>query len=59
MFTWSAVAGRVYQMQFKTDLTQGTWTDSGSTIHATNTTATASDAIGSDSQRFYRVVLLP
>ena len=59
MLTWSALASRVYQVQFKTNLTQSTWTDLGSTIPATNTIATTSDAMGPDSQRFYRVVLLP
>jgi len=58
-FTWSAVAGRAYQVQFKTNLTQSTWTDLGSAILGTNTTATASDSIGTNRQRFYRVVLLP
>jgi len=41
------------------NLTQTDWTNSGSPIIATNNTATASDIIGADHQRFYRVVLLP
>jgi len=38
---------------------QTNWTNSGNPITATDTVATTFDAIGSDRQRFYRVVLLP
>ena len=41
------------------DLTQTNWSNSGELITATNTTATASDVIGADRQRYYRVVLSP
>jgi len=37
---------------------QTTWGDLGGPLIATNTTASASDVIGPDRQRFYRVVLL-
>ena len=55
-FTWTALAGHAYQVQFLTDLTQTNWTDLGNSITATNDTASASDVIGPDAQRFYRVV---
>ena len=58
-FTWSAVSGRVYQVQYTPDLTQPNWTNLGASIPATNSTASASDAIGPDPRRYYRVVLLP
>jgi hypothetical protein len=51
--------GRGYQVQFKTDLTQTNWTDSGAARTATSTNMAASSNVGSDPQRFYRVVLLP
>jgi hypothetical protein len=57
--TWDALAGRSYQVRFKTDLTQTDWRDAGGLVTATNTSVTATDIIGSDRQRFYRVVLLP
>jgi len=57
--TWLALAGRSYQLQFTTDLTQPNWTDSGSPIVATLTTAFASDFVGLEGRRFYRIVLLP
>jgi hypothetical protein len=35
------------------------WISSGNVIVATNASASASDALGSDPRRFYRVLLLP
>jgi uncharacterized repeat protein (TIGR03803 family) len=58
-FIWSAVATQIYQVQYNTDLNSTNWNNLGSTITATNATAVASDSIGSDSQRFYRALLLP
>jgi uncharacterized repeat protein (TIGR03803 family) len=58
-FTWGAVAGRTYQLQTEVDVVQGVWTNSGPSITATNVTATGSDTIAADPQRFYRLVLLP
>jgi uncharacterized repeat protein (TIGR03803 family) len=57
--TWSAVAGRTYQMSYKTNLNQDNWITLGSTLTATSITATLVVNIGPDPQRFYRVALLP
>jgi len=57
--TWSALAGQTYQLQFKTNLYQMSWNNLGSAITATNSTATASDSLGPDPQRFYRVEIGP
>jgi hypothetical protein len=56
---WSALAGRTYQVQFKTNLLQATWNNLAAPLTATNATAAAADSIGPDPRRFYRVVLLP
>ena len=58
-FTLSAAAGQAYQIQCKTNLIQTTWNSLGDPITATNGTITASDAIGPDPQRFYRVGVVP
>ncbi|MEI8290536.1 MAG: M4 family metallopeptidase [Verrucomicrobiota bacterium] len=59
IFSWSAAqVGSTYQLQYKTNLVQVNWIPLATTT-ATNTTATLSDVIGSDPQRFYRVVLMP
>jgi hypothetical protein len=59
-FTWSAVPGRTYQVQYTTNLSQPDWSDLDSATLATNSTMTASDAIAPDSsQRWYRIAQLP
>jgi len=58
-FTWSALPGRTYQVQYTTDMQQTNWTNLGSTNLATSATMSASDSTGPDPQRFYRVALLP
>lgn len=57
-FTWTAVAGRVYQVQFISDLTQTNWTNFGGVLNATNGIMGGSTAIGSNTSRFYQIQLL-
>lgn len=45
-FTWSAVAGVVYQLQYSTDLAQGNWSNWVSAITATNTVMSATISSG-------------
>jgi uncharacterized repeat protein (TIGR03803 family) len=56
---WNATPGVKYRLQFNANLTTAAWTNLGNLIIATNTVATASDPIGSNTRRFYRVILLP
>ena len=56
---WSAIPGQRYQLQFKSSLAATQWNNLGNPTPATNTTMTASDPINSNTQRFYRVVLVP
>ena len=57
---WAALKRRSYQVQFATNLmSQTSWNNLGDPVTTTNTTASATDVIGSDRQRFYRIVLLP
>ncbi|MGD0614039.1 MAG: protease pro-enzyme activation domain-containing protein [Verrucomicrobiota bacterium] len=58
-FTWNAMTGLVYQVQYKTNLAQTGWINLGGTIPGTNSTLTTSDAIGTNPQRFYRLSILP
>jgi hypothetical protein len=57
--TWSATYGRSYQVQYTTSLGAQSWHNVGSPVIANGPTASASDNIGPDTQRFYRVGLLP
>jgi uncharacterized repeat protein (TIGR03803 family) len=56
---WSAMVGQSYQMLYKTNLHQTTWSNLNNSITATNPVMTTLDAIGLDRQRFYRILLLP
>ena len=56
-FTWSAVTSAVYQLQYRTNLAQGNWNNLGSAITATNAVMSASDSIGPDPRRFYRLLV--
>ena len=57
--TWSAIAGKTYRVQYKFDLDGVTWTDLAGDVTATSPSATKDDTIGTDSQRFYRILLVP
>jgi hypothetical protein len=59
-FNWNTLVGQAYQVQYKSNLTSAVWTNLGSAITATGSTAIASDVLAStNSSRFYRIVLLP
>jgi uncharacterized repeat protein (TIGR03803 family) len=58
-FTWSAVTGLTYQVQFSTNLVKTDWNYLGGSFTATNTSITTTDSVTIDAQRFYRVILLP
>ncbi len=57
-FTWTALPGLAYQIQYTTNLSQTNWINLGGQITATDITMTASDSITNDDQ-FYRIMQLP
>jgi hypothetical protein len=58
-FSWNTMTGLVYQVQYKTNLLQTNWINLGGAYPTTNTLMTTSDVIGNNSQRFYRIWLIP
>jgi hypothetical protein len=58
-FTWTAIPDLAYQLQYTSDLHSSNWVNAGPSITATNGMISASNVVGPDSHRFYRVVLLP
>ena len=58
-FSWSATPGQTYQLQFTPNLGAVAWTNWGGSLTATNSIMAASSGFGTNSQGFYRVVLLP
>jgi hypothetical protein len=57
LFSWTPISGEGYQVQFKTNLSQTNWVDLGPPI--TNGVVPATNAIGPDPQRFYRLQVVP
>jgi MBG domain-containing protein/List-Bact-rpt repeat protein/Regulator of Chromosome Condensation (RCC1) repeat protein/Big-like domain-containing protein len=58
-FTWNAIPGQTYLVEYKNTLSQPTWSILGGAIIATNSIATAFDIIApAFSERFYRDQLL-
>ncbi|MDR3561447.1 MAG: hypothetical protein P4N59_08425, partial [Negativicutes bacterium] len=59
-FAWNADAGLKYQSQINTNLSATNWFNFGPVLTSpTNTVFTASDAVGTNKQKFYRVVVVP
>jgi hypothetical protein len=56
---WTAIPNCAYQLQYTTNIARGDWRDLGGPVIATNETANAGDIIRANTQRFYRVQLLP
>jgi uncharacterized repeat protein (TIGR03803 family) len=59
ILSWNASVGKIYQLQFKTNLNQATWQNLGAATPATNALMTTRDFSGADPQRFYRLELMP
>ena len=45
MLSWSTVTNQTYQLQYKTNLTQGSWNNLGAAIPCTNSTSTVYDPL--------------
>ena len=57
--SWNTVAGRTYRVQYKSDLSEPSWTDLAGDIAADGTIATkVDDSINGALQRYYRIVIL-
>ncbi len=56
--TWSAIAGRSYQLQSAAPITNATWTAVGPAVLATTNVATVADS-ATNTSRFYRILALP
>jgi hypothetical protein len=56
--SWTAIPGTVYTLQFKTNLQDSGWISIPGNVTASGTTASKNDAVGSTTQRFYRVMVV-
>jgi hypothetical protein len=58
--TWTAIPGKTYLIQFKTNLIDVAWEELAGSVKADATTASKSDdTTNGAEQRFYRVLLMP
>jgi hypothetical protein len=58
-FSWNAIAGQTYQVQYNTNLTQTNWINLGNVLTGADSTLSFTNSIDPDPQRFYRVKWLP
>ena len=57
--SWNTVAGRTYRVQYKSDLSEPSWTDLAGDITADATTATKVDgSVNGARQRYYLIRIL-
>jgi hypothetical protein len=55
---WPAVAGQIYQLEFKTNLTEAVWTSLGGPVTGNGTTLTLTNNAGGAPQRFFHLRLV-
>ena len=56
---WTAISNQAYRLQYKTNLSNAAWVTLPGSITASNSSASARDAIRPDLQRFYRIQVVP
>ncbi|HEX4122076.1 MAG TPA: S53 family serine peptidase [Verrucomicrobiae bacterium] len=55
--TWNALPGLAYQAQYSDTLLNPQWIDLGTPVTASGTTATVAEAITTNGQEYYRIIL--
>ena len=58
-FTVGTTAGKTYRVEYKMNLNDTNWQPLGPDRLATGSSLTVTDVIGTNPQRFYRVIELP
>ena len=56
-FTWSAIVGQTYRVQYKDNLLDPVWNDLLPDVTASGPTASKSVLLSASPQRFYRIVV--
>jgi subtilisin-like proprotein convertase family protein len=59
VISWSAISNLTYQVQYRSGLASTNWVPLQPTVTATNCVASAVDNPAGDSQRFYRILVMP
>ena len=58
LFTWPAVAGQTYQLQYSDSLTSPVWTPEGSPVTGTGAALTVTNDFAGSPQRYFRLQLV-
>jgi hypothetical protein len=58
IFNWTGIAGQIYQLEYKTNLTDPGWIPLGSSITGNGGTLTTTNNFGAASQRFFHLRLV-
>jgi hypothetical protein len=58
-FTFNSLSGQSYQLEYKNNLSDATWTPLGPPEPGTGGSVTMDDNLTAQPQRFYRLVVLP
>lgn len=56
---WLSISGKTYQVDFKLNLTNASWTTLTTNVTTSGSTASYTDTTATDGRRFYRAVQLP
>jgi hypothetical protein len=59
IFSWNSVVGRIYSVDYKTNLSQPGWISIEPTITADSNNTAFTNSTAGESERYYRVVLKP
>jgi O-glycosyl hydrolase len=59
VITWDALSGLNYRLQYRTNLADGEWQDLPPNLTGSGPTTSATNAIGDEPARFYRVLMAP
>ena len=59
LLTWSAVSGAAYRVQYKTNLLSASWSDLAGDVTAAGAKASKTNTGVADTQRYYRLRVLP
>ncbi|MDB6123990.1 MAG: Endo,4-beta-xylanase precursor, partial [Pedosphaera sp.] len=58
LLVFDSYPGKTYRIQYKTNLTDSTWTTLGSDVTASSSSTSAPDSMDGNLQRFYRIIQL-
>ena len=58
IFNWTSISGQVYQVEYKTNLTDPVWIPVGSSITGNGGTLTTTNSFGASSQSFFHLRLV-